>query len=178
MRKHNRLFIMALSLVLCMSVSIGLAVAYFTDYENARGGAILKLDGQTELHEEPSDTQKIITIKNVDKTDMVVRVMVIADESHLGVIEGNDWFGPDDDGWYYYKKVLKGSPDGEHGDETSRLVAKVTADADENINDFEIVVVHEAERAVYEQKTVEGKIVNVVSAPEGWDIAADTIKAE
>ena len=169
---------MALSLVLCMSVSIGLAVAYFTDYENARGGAILKLDGQTELHEEPSDTQKIITIKNVDKTDMVVRVMVIADESHLGVIEGNDWFGPDDDGWYYYKKVLKGSPDGEHGDETSRLVAKVTADADENINDFEIVVVHEAERAVYEQKTVGDKIVNIVSAPEGWDIAADTIKAE
>ena len=86
MKNNRKLLITALSLILCLSVSIGLVWAYFTDYESARGGAVLKLSGQTWLQEDVDEKGKTISIKNVDETDMVVRVMVIGDANHLGVI--------------------------------------------------------------------------------------------
>ena len=116
---------------------------------------------------------KTIKIKNVNEPDMVVRVMIIADKDHLGDITlGKDWSGPDDDGWYYYGKMLKGSTDRD-GDETSELRAEVNVSGNEDINDFDVVVVQEAERVVYDQDS-EGN--NIVSVPEGWNI--DSISAE
>lgn len=171
MRNYRKLLIMALSLILCLSVSIGFAFAYFTDYENARGGAILRLHGQTHLNEKVDEKGKTISIQNVDEPDMVVRVMVIGNEEHLGVIKGDNWIGPDEDGWYYYSKVLKGSKDGK-GESTSDLKAEIKV-KDEDIDDFDVVVVQEAERVVYDQDS-EGN--NIVSVPAGWNI--DSISAE
>jgi len=99
MSKHRKLLVTALSLILCMSVSVGLAFAYFTDYENARGGAVLHLKGQTEITEEVDETGKTISIQNVDEPDMVVRVMIIADEAHLGDITPGEGWVDDGDGW-------------------------------------------------------------------------------
>ena len=167
MRNHSKLLIMALSLILCLSVSVGIAFAYFTDYENARGGAVLRLKGQTWIDEKADDKSKTIVIKNVNEPDMVVRVMIIADKDHLGDIELEDgWSGPDEDGWYYYENVLKGSTDRD-GEETTKLTAEVKVSGNEDINDFDIVVIQEAERVVYEQDE-EGN--NVVSIPAGWNI--------
>ena len=169
MRNHRKLLIMALSLVLCLSVSVGIAFAYFTDYENARGGAILKLKGQTWIDEKADEKGKTIVIKNVNEPDMVVRVMIIADKDHLGDITlGQGWTGPDDEGWYYYGKILKGSEDRD-GDETTELRAEVKVSGNEDINDFDIVVVQEAERVVYEQDS-NGN--NIVSVPAGWNIGS------
>lgn len=168
MKNNSKLLIMVLSLVLCLSVSIGFALAYFTDYEAARGGAVLNLSGQTWLKEDANEKQKVVSIKNVDEPDMVVRVMVIGDKSHLGTITSDGWTGPDEDGWYYYNKILKGSKDG-NGDETSTITAAVNVNGDEDINAFDIVVVHEAERVVYGD---DGKSVKV---PDGWNI--DSISA-
>ena len=167
MRNHSKLLIMALSLILCLSVSVGIAFAYFTDYENARGGAVLRLKGQTWIDEKADDKSKTIVIKNVNEPDMVVRVMIIADKDHLGDIELEDgWSGPEEDGWYYYENVLKGSTDRD-GEETTKLTAEVKVSGNEDINDFDIVVIQEAERVVYEQDE-EGN--NVVSIPAGWNI--------
>ena len=168
MRNHRKLFIMALSLILCIATSIGITFAYFTDYENARGGAVLNLKGQTSIVEEPSDNKKEIVIKNVDRPDMVVRVKIIADKDHLGAVTlGKGWTEPDSEGWYYYDNILSGSPDND-GEETSQLVAEVKASASEDINDFDIVVVQEAERVVYDQK--DGK--EIVIVPAGWNISS------
>lgn len=164
MRNQKKLLITALSLILCLTVSIGIAAAYFTDYESARGGAILNLSGQTELTEKVDKDGKTISIQNVDKPDMVVRVMIIADKSHLGRITLNDnWTGPDENGWYYYGKVLKGSDD-KNGDSTTTLRAEVNVSGDEDINNFDVVVVHEAEIAVYDGDTV--------IVPEGWTVSS------
>ena len=43
----KRFFIAAFAAVLCLSVSIPASLAYFSDYESASGGAVLKLGGQT-----------------------------------------------------------------------------------------------------------------------------------
>ena len=160
---NRKKLITALSLILCLSVSIGLVCAYFTDYESARGGAVLKLSGQTWLKEEADEKSKTVSIKNVDEPDMVVRVMVIGDANHLGVITADGWTGPDKDGWYYYNKILKGSKDG-NGEATSDLKAEIKVDGDEDINAFDIVVVHEAERVLYDGDTV--------VVPEGWNIGS------
>lgn len=167
MRNHRKLLIMALSLILCITASVGITFAYFTDYENARGGAILNLKGQTWIDEQADKNGKTIKIKNVNEPDMVVRVMIIADKDHLGAITlGDGWTGPDADGWYYYGKVLKGSTDRDGG-ETSELRAEVNVSGNEDINDFDVVVVQEAERVLYDQDS-EGN--NIVSVPAGWNI--------
>jgi len=167
MSKHRKLLVTALSLILCMSVSVGLAFAYFTDYENARGGAVLHLKGQTEITEEVDETGKTISIQNVDEPDMVVRVMIIADEAHLGDITPGEGWVDGGDGWYYYNKILKGTASPERDRTTSDLRAEVKVSGDEDIKDFDVVVVHEAERVVYDG--------DAVAVPDGWSI--DSISA-
>ena len=167
MSKHRKLLVMALSLILCIAASVGLTFAYFTDYENARGGAILNLKGQTWIDERVDKNGKTVVIKNVNEPDMVVRVMVIADNDHLGDITlGDGWEGPDEDGWYYYNKILKGSKDRD-GDETTEFRAEVKVSGNEDINDFDVVVVQEAERVVYD---ADAQGNNTVSIPDGWNI--------
>ena len=100
MKKISRKTIMlALSLILCFSVSIGVVTAYFTDYESAKGGAVLKLSGQTHLEETMNGNDKTVVITNVGETDMIVRVQVIGDASKLTITAGNDWEKAGD--WYY-----------------------------------------------------------------------------
>lgn len=165
MKKINKkTLILALSLILCFSVSIGIATAYFTDYESAKGGAVLNLSGQTELKETVKDNNKTISIKNVGKTDMIVRVKVIGDTDKLRFNEGANWIDKrGEDGWWYYGKILKGSPDGKNGESTTDLFAGVSGTAGET--DFDIVVVHEASRTVYD---VDDEGNTVLVKPNGW----------
>lgn len=165
--KNRKLLITALSLILCLTVSIGLAVAYFTDYEAAKGGAVLQLNGQTEIEEKADDTSKTVTIVNTGDADMVTRVMFIGDPSKLTVTPGENWSGPDDDGWYYYTKVLKkaGSP---NNTKTKPISGTISVKGDDDIKDFDIIVVHESERVLYDGDTV--------AIPEGW--AVSSIAAE
>ena len=58
---------------------------------------------------------------------------------------------------------------GFHGE----LKAEIKVSGNEDINDFDVVVVQEAERVVYDQDS-EGN--NIVSVPAGWNI--DSISAE
>ena len=175
MRNHKKLLIMALSLILCITASIGITFAYFTDYENARGGAILHLKGQTWIDEQADKNSKTIVIENVAEPDMVVRVMIIADKDHLGDITlGEGWSKNDDDGWYYYGKMIKGTTERDKDlRRTTPIIAEVKVSGNEDINDFDVTVVQEAERVTYDQDS-EGN--NIVSIPEGWSI--NSISAE
>ena len=166
MRNRKKLLIMALSLILCMSVSIGFTIAYFTDYENARGGAILDLHYQTKITEKMDGNNKHISVQNVDETDVVVRVQVIGNDSRLGVIAGENWVDGGD-GWWYYSKVLKGSED-KNVESTKELVAEIKVE-DEGLDDFEVIVVQEAKRVTYHQ---DAKGNNIVTIPDGWNIAS------
>ena len=162
--KKNRLLIMALSLILCLAVSIGIALAYFTDYESAKGGAVLHLGGRTEIEEKADKDKKEVTLKNTGDVDMVVRVMffggnqtganyeVVPDDSAGWTGSGNTW---------YYTKVLK------PGETASKIVASVEGVVKDGEHiDFDITVVHEGSRVTYTQDA-DGK--NIVAAPSGWD---------
>lgn len=160
----KKTIILALSLILCFTASIGIVAAYFTDYESAKGGAVLNLSGQTELKETVENNDKTISIKNVGETDMIVRVKVIGDPDKLTFNAGANWIDKRDvDGWWYYGKILKGSPGGTSGESTTDLFAGVSGTVGET--DFDIVVVHEASRTVYD---VDSSGNPVLVKPNGW----------
>ena len=41
--KNKTKLVIALSLILCLTASVGFTLAYFTDYESAKGGAVVDL---------------------------------------------------------------------------------------------------------------------------------------
>ena len=160
--KKNRIITIA-ALLLSLVVGIGFAFAYFTDYEAARGGAIIHLGGQTELIEQMDGNNKKISVKNTGQTDMIVRVMIFGDESKMTVTAPDDWY-KGDDGAYYYKKILHGSPYGESGDSTSTILAEIKVTGDEDVKDFDIIVVQEGSRVVYDGTKL--------AVPKGWNAEA------
>ena len=159
--KKNRIITIA-ALLLSLVVGIGFAFAYFTDYEAARGGAIIHLGGQTELIEQMDGNNKNISVKNTGQTDMIVRVMIFGDQNKMKITAPDDWY--EADGAYYYKKILHGSADGKSGDSTSTILAEIKVTGDEDVKDFDIIVVQEGSRVVYDGTKL--------AVPKGWNAEA------
>lgn len=173
MIRKSRKLITICAVLIALIASTTAAYAYFTDYEEAQGGAQIKLEGETYIHEKPENTQKTISIENTGETDVVVRVAAFGDfiDWDNTTYSGDDWMKDGD--WWYYKKILK------PGKTTSKIVVKIdTAAAKEAGHDFDIIVVHESERVTYD-----GTAANKVVKPDGWPdrwnslgIAADGTK--
>lgn len=168
MKKHltKKSVLAIVALILCLSVSIGAAMAYFTDYEDAYGGAMLHLGGETQIDEGGSKNEKNITIKNTGETNMIVRVGIFGDEKYLNVsYDSADW--AEQDGFYYYKKVLNA------GQATSLIHADVNAaweGSEKPDIDLEVAVVHESVQALYEN--------NKLQIPDGWYAGVEEVKEE
>ena len=169
MKRFNKTTLMIFALVLSLSVTVGASLAYFSDYEEASGGATLNLGGKTELSEGEDTSEKDIVIENTGKTNMIVRVMIAGEGvkymSNPPEYKTSDWekVKEGDIEWYYYKKVL------EPGQKTSDILAKMefSWQGEEPNYNFEITVAHESAQAVYNGKTL--------AAPEGWN--QDIVKA-
>ena len=158
MRKINKTILLLFALVLSLSVTVGATVAYFSDYEQASGGATLYLGGKTEMTEGKDTGKKDIVIKNTGKTDMIVRVGIYGPgEMEAPAMKGN-WI-KGDDGMYYYGVVLKpGETTGE-----GNLVASMSFSWKGEAPDyyFEVTAVHEGSQAIYEGTKLK--------VPDGWD---------
>ena len=186
MIKKSRKLITICAVLIALIASTTAAYAYFTDYEEAQGGAQIKLEGQTEIDETPGDDQKIIRIKNTGETDVVVRVAAFGDfikwEGENATTGSNkNWKrelivnkdGKKDGAWWYYKKILK------PGETTPKITVKIDTKAAEKAgHDFDIVVVHESARVTYDG-TAANKVVKPDGWPDSWNdlgIAADSAK--
>lgn len=160
-RKSNKLIVVC-AVLIALIASTTAAYAYFTDYESALGGAQIKLEGQTHLNEEPSNTQKVLSIENTGETDVIIRVAAFGDfiDWESSTWKDSDWKKIGD--WFYYKKIL--SP----GETTSEIVIKIdTAAAEKAEHDFDIVVVHESSRVTYDGTTA-NKVVKPDKWPDSW----------
>lgn len=163
MKKISNKILIVFALVLCLSVSVGASLAYFSDYEEASGGATLNLGGKTEMSEGNDHSQKNITIKNTGETDMIVRVAIMGEGvkhfKNAPTFNPEDWATDTVDGttWYYYKKLLKPN------DTTSPVNAKMEFSWEGDAPDysFQITVVHESAQAVYNGRTI--------ACPKGWN---------
>jgi len=163
--KTNKLIIMIIAIALCLSVSGGLTLAYFSDYEEASGGATLNLGGGTELTEGSDKANKNIVIENVGEANMIVRLAIFGEDQYMTISHKNG----DESAWkkigdfYYYKKVLR------PGEKTPQIDAnlKVEWKGEEPDYNFEVTVVHESAPAVYNGETL--------ATPSGWDDISEII---
>lgn len=156
--KQMLLTVCAVALVLLTTV--GTAFAYFSDHEEAQGGATLKLQGETTLHEEMDGNNKHIVIENTGEVDMIVRVAVFGTEVEgktVMTVAGKNWT-QDGDYWYYNELLAPGKS-------TDELVGTLTADDAEGLEaeDLEIIVVHESAPAVFNKD-------NTLKRPDGWTL--------
>ena len=105
MKKINKTILILFALVLSLSVTVGATVAYFSDYEQASGGATLQLGGKTELSEGDDSNFKDIVIENTGETDMIVRVGIYGPDEMTNPVMKGDWIHSKiedgGDGMYY-----------------------------------------------------------------------------
>lgn len=160
-KKRTKIVILTAAMLLVLTAGIGLTSAYFTDYENARGGAVIELGGQTELTEIVKDGNKNVSISNTGDTDMIVRVMIYGDTGRISNVTGDGW-NKGADKAYYYNKVLH------KGESTGTLTVNVRTGSSDT-DDFEVIVVHEGSRAVYDGTADPEATVQKLVAPEGWN---------
>lgn len=144
------------ALILTAGVSAEKAMAYFTTYTSASGGAGLDLGlGAVEPPaEEFSDWTKHITIRSAKEGEACfVRVKVFAGAKYQEGLQYSDASGkwsPGADGYYYYSEVL--AP----GAATEQLDVKINGISEEDQEDFNVIVVQEHSMVFYDE---EGNLV-------------------
>ena len=154
--------------MLIIAASVGVTVAYFSDYEAAMGEATLHLAGRTTIDEGDDLQKKEIVINNTGETDVVVRVAIFGpDQKTVTLPKNGKWEAHGD--FYYYKEVLGTTePNNTTGE---AILAELTfKGTEEEIaaqkallgDSVDITVVHESAPVVYNS---EGK----VQKPDGWD---------
>ncbi|MBR2540418.1 MAG: hypothetical protein IKE85_06280 [Mogibacterium sp.] len=157
--KNRSLLVVALVLVLTLSV--GLTLAYFSDLSVAKGGKTIALKGSTEIEEEqPSNNKKIVRIVNTGDTPVMVRVAVYAPgEGATG--SGSDWEKSGD--YFYYKKVIPAKAGDASKSSPLEVTWKVPADLGD---DYSVVVAQESEMVVYDK---DGNVVKPETDP-AWAV--------
>lgn len=155
MKKKVIFIVLSVFLVLIAATPIKNTMAYFTDVQEAKGEAKLTLKWQTDIEETLIEEDKSIVISNTGEVPVIVRVNVYAGEFAVTTDTENMWT-LESDGWWYYTEVLP------VGGRTTELNVDVAVENAPDY-DFNIVVVHESSRVVYEN----GSSTTLVK-PEGW----------
>ncbi len=153
----NRSILLVIALALVLSLSVGLTFAYFSDYTQAKGGAVVALGGETKINENPYDDHKDIVIENTGDTDVAVRIAVYG-PGEITYSESADWVRNGD--YMYYTKVLPA------GQKTSQITATwdVPADMDD---DYSVVVTHDSGQVAIDDS---GNAIVPGATPE-WAVA-------
>jgi len=144
---RNKKILTIAAILLVLVTAVGLAGAFFSDYEHAIGQATFTLGGDTTIEEEVTDTEKTIKILNRGDGEAFVRLCVYGPDEMV-VTPGEGW-SKGDGGFWYYNQVLPS------GGETSSIVASIAnIPVTVDLSEFDIIVVHESVPVVYD---TEGK---------------------
>lgn len=156
-------FLAVLAIVLVLSASIGAASAYFSTYADAKGGYMLHLGHETEIHEEVDGTVKSVRIQNIadaaediGQYPVFARVKVYHGSDCTVTVTGADGNWEEKEaGVYYYRLPLfandPASPASGFDWETSVLTADVQpADPDLKAGDvIDVVISYDTVPALY-----------------------------
>ena len=137
----------AAALSLAAAISTGSAMAYFTTYATAGGGAAISLGfTQTVPEETVSSWTKHVSIKNTGDRECFVRVKAFAGETYQDALVYSDASGkwqPGEDGYYYYSDVLPA------GSSSGELLIAVSNQ--ELTADFNVIVIQESTPVLYDK---------------------------
>lgn len=144
--KRKSTWIAAAALGLTISLSVGSAMAYFTTYAEAEGGYTVSIGSSTRTKEEFSNWTKHVQVENTGDTECYVRVKAFAGNqfqlSYSG--EAGAW-SQGDDGYWYYNQILQ------PGETTSELLIKIENIPEEFKDSFNVVVVQECTKVLYDE---------------------------
>ena len=133
------------AVVLVLTVSLPIALAYFTTYTEAKGGLELR-PWTIEIKEKVENWTKHVVISNSeDGAPSYVRVKAFAgNEVNLTYLPDEKWeLG--DDGYYYYQDILQ------PGEDTSELLVKFEKPEDPvDGQEFNVIVVYETTPVQYD----------------------------
>ncbi len=137
----------AAALALTAAISTGSAMAYFTTYATASGGAAISLGFATGVPEETvSNWTKHVIIKNTGDRESFIRVKALAGSAYQDALTYSDASGKwtlGEGGYYYYSDVV---PAG--GSATELLIGIDHLGAE---TDFNVIVVQESTPALYDK---------------------------
>jgi hypothetical protein len=139
----KKVWLTATAAVLAAGLSIPGAMAYFTTYASAEGGAALELGHTTEIEEKFENWQKDIQIVNTGDVDCYVRVKVLCGSQFTLDISGAGWSYNDGDQYWYYADPT--APDAK----TGSLLAQITM-PEGFLQDFNVAVVQECTPVQYD----------------------------
>ena len=156
MMKKNKILLTVLAVVLILSLSIGSALAYFTDWTDADGKKVVHAGSYTKI-EEPTieNWKKHLVISNTSK-DVPVFVRAKAYSTYNVTYSGTSW-AAGSGGYYYYggegSEILLG-PEGstDPSPVAATLLVTITPPADPQPGDsFNVIVIYEAVQAMYHE---------------------------
>lgn len=163
--KTRTLVLAGAALFLTAGVSAGKAMAYFTTYTSASGGAVLHLGFTTTVPgEEVSDWTKRVSIQNTGDMECYVRARAFAGEVYEAAMTYTDESGKwtrGEDGYYYYSDIL--AP-GEASEELLIMIDHLNRE-----EDFNVIVVQECTPVLYDE---DGQPYY------DWSVLADTEEGE
>ena len=135
------------ALIMAAGLTVGTAMAYFTTYVTADGGAVLKLGfTDTEIKEEVIAGKKELTLTNVGDFPAYVRIKALVGDEHPVVYsepqETNGSWELKADGYYEYGKFL--AP----GESTTQINVGFDLDGNESFN---VIIVQESTPVLYDE---------------------------
>lgn len=147
--KKKIVFLLALSVILTVAVTMNGTLAYFTSYAEATGGHIIDLgSGSATINFEKFDdwTHRVFISNSEQGRPIYVRARAFAGGQYQLTYTGTGWtLGSD--GYYYYGEILNG------GEATTRLNVKI-----ENVpqgtkgDSFNVVIVYETTPVQYDEQ--------------------------
>ena len=152
--RRNKI-LLTIALMLVLTLTIGLTMSYFSDHTEAKGGVKVTLGGETTIHEEQNDDNKVITIENTGDTDVAVRVAVYGPGT-ITYSEESDWTVDGD--YAYYNKILPAKQS------TSPITA--SWEVKDTDDDYDVVVIHESAQAAFDE---DGNVIVPISDP-AWAV--------
>jgi hypothetical protein len=163
----KRSLIALLTAVMLLSGTIGLTAAYFSDIDPYIGDAKLTLKGKTIIHENPEEKIKDIQIENVGEVPVFVRVKLFGPADLLKItVDNKTWIKSEEDGYYYYCKILQAKPDEPYITPKGTLVGTVEVtpkQAAELGDSFTVTAVQECSTIIYDDN-------NVAQPKLGWTL--------
>jgi len=144
--KKNRILLTALAAVLVLSLSIGSALAYFTDWTNADGAEVIHAGHTGEIDETFDRWIKHVTVKNTS-ADVSVYIRAKVFTTYTVKCSGKNWDSVGKETFTYYA-----NPVGPGETAPDVLNVEITPPADKKDGDsFNVIVVYEAVPARYHE---------------------------
>ena len=150
MRRKSLFFMAAgLGVALVLSLGIGSAGAYFTDWTEANGGLPISVTPSTEPEEEYGAREKKLVVRNNGTAPVFVRARAYA--SCDVEIAGEGWTADENGEWWNYDQQVPAKKGGTPGATTALTMHVTFPEEAAESDEYNVIVVYESTPVQYQE---------------------------